>query len=113
MKNLINIGGAVLLLAVLLSKKKEVAAPAPDISLPEPTPPIIADDVPQEPAPVAREITNSSISPTLTNYEASEIERLEFVLSGGRRVVDPAAGWSGSGSSGSGSSPLMPLPPRV
>ena len=72
MKSLLNIGGGILLVALLLSKKKEVVNP--DIK--NETPPIIPPIAVLPPSEARVEPTNASFSPTLTTYEVSETEML-------------------------------------
>lgn len=113
MKNLINLGGAIALLMLLFSKKNkavdETNVQTPPVIGPAPYVPILPGIAPGEinpggetpivPKDNARE--NNKISPSLTTYQATEMEILENIF----------GGWKNEENNQTGFDPNAPMTP--
>lgn len=99
MKNLIQIGG-ILLLVVLLSKKKEVVssdqAETAGGLLSETIPIIVPATINAAAEKLGVSEANRALSPTLTNYEISDTEKLINALELRQTVLTPVGGGDGA-----------------
>lgn len=91
MKNLIQIGGGILLLVVLLSKKKEVVssdqAETAGGLFSETIPIIVPATINASAEKLGVSEANRALSPTLTNYEISDTEKLINALNHSQSVL--------------------------